>query len=171
MWRSAWEIKNGEGGWNQKDDGEPGHLRMVEYVQYWNRQRGVEKWREILVLTGKKSERQKEFTVGGSCKLDNAYSLLCKTAHEDICIKPPAFWIYNLSRYLSDGKERRINDLSSWLWDWDLDNKSQRLRQSQQFILCRWWQAPNVLYKASEENIWPEERGRHSSGALVLLSS
>lgn len=37
------------------------------------------------------NERLKEFTVGGSCKLNNAYSLPCKTAHEDICIKPPAF--------------------------------------------------------------------------------
>lgn len=55
------------------------------------KQRGVEKWREILVLAGKKSERLKEFTIGGSCRLDNAYSLLCKTAHEDISIKPPAF--------------------------------------------------------------------------------
>lgn len=50
-----------------------------------------EEWREMLVLTGKKSEEQKEFTVGGACKLDNAYSLLCKVAHQDICIKSPAF--------------------------------------------------------------------------------
>lgn len=49
-----------------------------------------EEWREMLVLTGKKSEEQKEFTVG-ACKLDNAYSFLCKVAHQDICIKSPAF--------------------------------------------------------------------------------
>lgn len=46
-----------------------------------------EEWREILVMTGKKSERLKE----GACKLNDAYSLLCKIAHQDICIKPPAF--------------------------------------------------------------------------------
>lgn len=49
-----------------------------------------EEWREMLVLTGKKSEEQKECTVG-ACKLDNAYSFLCKVAHQDICIKSPAF--------------------------------------------------------------------------------
>lgn len=58
---------------NRKVDGEPRDCRICPMLK----QRGVEKWREILVLTENKSERLKEFTVEGSCKLDNTYSLLC----------------------------------------------------------------------------------------------